>query len=148
MKATWKLTFQELNVYWKKLKLQVVLIWLLCLQVSAKNWWSATTGRVGKTLDNKRAKIREEVSEGDGWPRDMVWKRERWRCITLSRAFDWLEIVGSKLIETWPLHCARYQKLPKWQINSQYCQCNEDTCDTSTITIQLLLIVHDWVDFL
>ena len=53
-----------------------------------KNWWSATTGRVRKTLDNKRAKIREEVSEGDGWPRDMVWKRERWRCITLSRDFD------------------------------------------------------------
>ena len=46
------------------------------MQVSAKNWWSATTGRVRKTLDNKRAKIREEVSEGDGWPRDMVWKRE------------------------------------------------------------------------
>ena len=38
--------------------------------MSAKNWWSATTGRVRKTLDNKRAKIREEVREGDGWPRE------------------------------------------------------------------------------
>ena len=134
MKTTWKLTFHELNVYWKKLKLQVVLIRLLYLQVSAKNWWSATTGRVRKTLDQKRTKIREEVREGDG--------------LTLRRALDWLRVVGSKLIETWPLYCARYQKSLKLQINSQYCQCNEDTCDNSTITIQLLLIVHDGMVFL
>ena len=38
--------------------------------MSAKNWWSATTGRVRKTLDQKRTKIREEVREGDGWHRE------------------------------------------------------------------------------
>ena len=38
--------------------------------MSAKNWWSATTVRVRKTLDQKRTKIREEVREGDGWYRD------------------------------------------------------------------------------
>ena len=37
-----------------------------------KNWWSATTGRVRKTLDNKGTKIREEVREGNGWSRDIV----------------------------------------------------------------------------
>ena len=31
--------------------------------MSAKNWWSATTGRVRKTLDQKRTKIREEVRD-------------------------------------------------------------------------------------
>ena len=39
--------------------------------MSAKNWWSATTGRVRKTLDQKRTKIREEVREGEGIERQM-----------------------------------------------------------------------------
>ena len=38
--------------------------------MSAKNWWSATTGRVRKTLDQKRTKLREEVREGEGWHRE------------------------------------------------------------------------------